>query len=64
MVAVDWANLQVASAFVLGAVFGSLATIRVMRAVLQTYDRYGLSRGAKKPPAPTPEGQDEGLGED
>lgn len=64
MLAIDWANLQVASAFVLGAVLGALATIRIMRAVLQTYGRYGLSRGAKEPPAPTPEGQDEGLGED
>ena len=60
MLAIDWANLQVASAFVLGAVLGSLATIRVMRAILQTYSRYGMFRGAKEPPAPTPEGQDGG----
>lgn len=34
---VDWQNLQVASAFVLGAVLGTFATIRVMRAVLRTF---------------------------
>jgi hypothetical protein len=31
---IDWSNLQVASAFVLGAALGTIATIRVMRAVL------------------------------
>lgn len=36
---VDWSNLQVASAFVLGAVLGVLAAIRIMRAILQTFER-------------------------
>lgn len=65
MLAIDWANLQVASAFVLGAVLGALATIRIMRAILQTFNRYGpyLISGAKKPAAPPPEGQDGGLDE-
>jgi hypothetical protein len=31
--AVDWASLHVAGAFVLGAVLGTVATIRIMRAV-------------------------------
>jgi hypothetical protein len=31
--AVDWASLHVAGAFILGAVFATVATIRVMRAV-------------------------------
>lgn len=57
MPAVDWANLHVASAFVLGGILGALATIRILRAVLQTYSRYGLNRGAKEPPPPTPEGE-------
>lgn len=35
---VDWANLHVASAFVLGAVLGVIATIRIMRAILQTFN--------------------------
>lgn len=61
MLAIDWANLQVASAFVLGGILGSLATIRVMRAILQTFSRYGLRWGAKEPAAPPPEGQDGGL---
>jgi hypothetical protein len=58
VLAIDWANLQVASAFVVGCLFGSIATIRVMRAVLQTYERYGMFRGAKKPP---PSEDDGGL---
>ena len=37
---IDWSNLQVASAFVLGAVLGTVATIRVMRAILKTYEPY------------------------
>lgn len=35
---VDWSNLQVATAFVLGAILGSVGTIRVMRAVLRTME--------------------------
>jgi hypothetical protein len=58
---IEWENVNLAGAFVIGAAMGTLATIRVMRAVLQTFSRYGMIRGATKPPAPTPEGQDEGL---
>jgi hypothetical protein len=47
---VDWENVNLAGAFVLGAVLGTLATIRVMRAVLQTFNRYSPRRGATKPP--------------
>jgi hypothetical protein len=47
---VDWENVNLAGAFVLGAVLGTLATIRVMRAVLQTFSRYSPRRGAKEPP--------------
>ena len=50
MLAVDWENVNLAGAFVLGATLGTLATIRVMRAVMQTYNRYGARRGATKPP--------------
>lgn len=61
MLAVDWANLQVASAFVLGGVLGAIATIRIMRAILQTFGRYAphLFRDAKEPRPPTPEGEGE-----
>jgi uncharacterized membrane protein len=41
---IDWKNLQVATAFVLGAVLGSIATIRVMRAILHTFDWRGRVR--------------------
>ena len=33
---VDWANLNVAAAFVLGAVLGALAAIRIFRVVAGT----------------------------
>lgn len=33
--AVDWSNLTVAAAFVVGAVAGSIGAIRVMRHVLE-----------------------------
>lgn len=32
---VDWANLSVAAAFVLGAIVGTIATILVMRTLMQ-----------------------------
>jgi hypothetical protein len=35
--AVDWANLVPASAFVLGAVLATVATLRVMRAVISSF---------------------------
>ena len=44
MLGVEWENLNLAAAFVLGAALGSLATIRVMRAVMQTYDRQARTR--------------------
>jgi hypothetical protein len=47
---VEWENVNLAGAFVLGAILGVLATIRVMRAVLQTFNRYAPRRGAKEPP--------------
>lgn len=52
MLGVEWENVNLAGAFVLGAVLGTLATIRVMRAVLQTFSRYSPLRGAKEPPPP------------
>lgn len=52
MFAVEWENVHLAGAFVIGAVLGTLATIRVMRAVLQTFSRYSPRRGAKEPPPP------------
>jgi hypothetical protein len=36
--ATEWANLTVAGAFMLGATLGTFAAIRVMRAVLNTFD--------------------------
>ena len=50
MFGVEWENVHLAGAFVIGAILGTLATIRVMRAVLQTFGRYGMIRGAKEPP--------------
>lgn len=38
MVATDWSNLEIAGAFIAGAVAGVVATIRVTRALL-TYLR-------------------------
>lgn len=54
MLGVDWENVNLAGAFVIGATLGTLATIRVMRAVLQTYERIPSrrTRGAKEPPPP------------
>jgi hypothetical protein len=34
---IEWENVNLAAAFVLGALLGTLATIRVMRAVLSTF---------------------------
>lgn len=59
MLGVDWENVNLAGAFVLGATLGTLATIRVMRAVMQTYGRYGLIRGAKEPPPSEDDGGSE-----
>jgi len=42
VIATDWANLTVAGAFVLGATLGTFAAIRVMRAVLHTFDRRSI----------------------
>ena len=42
--ATDWANLTVAGAFVLGAVLGALATIRLARALLGLFARAPTSR--------------------
>jgi hypothetical protein len=36
--AIDWANLTVAGAFIAGAGLATLATIRVMRAVISTFE--------------------------
>jgi len=46
MGAVDWSNIVPAGAFIAGAVLGSLATIRVMRWVLDYI--------ARKDPQPKP----------
>lgn len=43
MLAADWSNLTVASAFVVGAVLGTVATIRLTRALL-TYLRDEAAR--------------------
>ena len=39
---VDWANLNVAAAFVLGAILATIATIRIVRAV------FGVRRDEKR----------------
>jgi hypothetical protein len=36
--ALDWANLTVAGAFIAGAALATLATIRVMRAVISAFE--------------------------
>lgn len=36
---VEWENVNIAGAFVLGAILGTLATIRIMRLVLVAYRR-------------------------
>ena len=59
MLGVEWENVHLAGAFVLGAILGTLATIRIMRAVLQTFGRYGPIRGAKKPPPAEADGGSE-----
>ena len=40
----EWSNLTVAGAFVLGATLGTLAAIRVMRAVLHTFEPHRRRR--------------------
>ena len=45
---VDWSNLQVASAFVLGAILGTFAAIRVMRAVLRTMEPFRRRRDSEE----------------
>jgi hypothetical protein len=47
--AVDWSNLTVAAAFILGAVLATLATIRVVRAVAVMFGGE-LRRGRRGPP--------------
>lgn len=37
--AVEWSNLTIAGAFIVGAALGTLATIRVTRAVLTMFER-------------------------
>ena len=37
--AIEWENVNVAAAFILGAVFATVATIRVMRAVVTVLRR-------------------------
>lgn len=44
---VDWQNLQVASAFVLGGFLGALAAIRIMRHVLRTFEHDRFNKGDK-----------------
>lgn len=36
--AVDWSNLTVAGAFILGAVLGAVATLRLARAIISLFD--------------------------
>ena len=60
MLAVDWENVNLAGAFVLGAILGVLATIRVMRAVLQTFNRYSPRRNANEPPPAEADGGSNG----
>jgi hypothetical protein len=57
---VEWENVHLAGAFVLGAVLGALATIRIMRAVLQTFNRYGPRRNANEPPPAEADGGSNG----
>jgi hypothetical protein len=52
VLAVDWENLQVAGAFILGVALGSLATIRVMRVVFGYIQPWNMRRGAQRPPPP------------
>jgi hypothetical protein len=47
--ATDWANLTVAGAFVVGAVAGTVATIRVVKHIAQFWDRE-----RHEPPHPDP----------
>jgi hypothetical protein len=45
--AVDWGNLQVAGAFLLGAIFATIATLRVVRAVTNFFA--GVDRTRRLP---------------
>jgi hypothetical protein len=45
----DWSNLTVAGAFIVGAVLGSIAMIRVTRMVLEYFQRYLYGRGSDEP---------------
>jgi hypothetical protein len=38
VIAVEWSNVHLAGAFVIGATLGSIATIRIMRHVLRTFE--------------------------
>lgn len=48
MLGTDWSNLTVAGAFVVGAVAGTAATIRVVKHIAQFWDQ------RRDPPAPDP----------
>ena len=53
--AVDWANLHVAGAFILGAVLGAVAVLRLTRIVaefLRRTERRNGSDGAGRPDEP------------
>jgi uncharacterized membrane protein len=64
LAAIQWENVHIAGAFLLGSILGSLATIRVMRAVLQTYEKtiqtHYLTRDAQESP-PAEADRDSGL---
>ena len=45
---IEWDAVTLAGMFVLGAVLGAVATLRLAKAVLATFERH---RDAKEPPA-------------
>lgn len=47
---IDWANLNVAAAFVLGAVLATIAVLRVVRAVAMMFGNE--TRRSRRPPPP------------
>jgi len=47
---IEWDAVTLAGMFVLGSILGAVATLRLARAVLATFERPHRTRDAKEPP--------------
>lgn len=52
MVAVEWSNVHLAGAFLLGAAFATIAVLRIVRSVTSFFAGYGRRRDPDDEKAP------------